>query len=288
NGNRDLPAVCRAGARFGAHGGDPQEPGLRDHEPGGHPVLARGDVRAPGSALYRRAPGAGLCRRDRRPVPVRPDALEHLEGRASAGGPDGPPLGGVARRGRFHRPGGAAALSGDATPERRGAHRAVRLDPRARPRSVHALPVAVRDRRPAAPGRGGRRDRGRAETPGGSVRNSRRRFPRFGGRAVSLPQTVPVSWFLVLAALLFAIGVAGALTRRNGIGIFLSIELMLNAANVALVGYSRLLGERTGQIMVLFVMAVAAAEAAVGLGLFIAVYRQRRTIDVNRLNLMRW
>lgn len=105
---------------------------------------------------------------------------------------------------------------------------------------------------------------------------------------MSLPSSVPVSWFLVLAALLFAIGVAGTLTRRNGIGIFLSIELMLNAANVALVGYSRLLGERTGQVMVLFVMAVAAAEAAVGLGLFIAVYRQRRTIDVNRLNLMRW
>ena len=105
---------------------------------------------------------------------------------------------------------------------------------------------------------------------------------------MSLPNTVPVSWFLVLAALLFAIGIAGALTRRNGIGIFLSVELMLNAANVALVGYSRLLGERTGQIMVLFVMTVAAAEAAVGLGLFIAVYRQRRTIDVNRLNLMRW
>ncbi len=105
---------------------------------------------------------------------------------------------------------------------------------------------------------------------------------------MSFAQPVPVSWFLILAALLFAIGVAGALTRRNGIGVFLSIELMLNAVNVALVGYSRLLGERTGQIMVLFVMAVAAAEAAVGLGLFIAVYRQRRTIDVNRLNLMRW
>ena|SRR5436305_4411454 len=99
---------------------------------------------------------------------------------------------------------------------------------------------------------------------------------------------IPVSWYLLLSALLFAIGTAGALTRRNGISIFLSIELMLNAANLSLVAYSRQLDERTGQIVVFFVLAVAAAEAAVGLALFIAIYRQRRTIDVNRLNLMRW
>jgi len=102
------------------------------------------------------------------------------------------------------------------------------------------------------------------------------------------PSGVPISWYLLLAALLFAIGAAGALTRRNGISIFLSIELMLNSANLTLVAYSRLLGDRTGQLVVFFVLAVAAAEAAVGLALFIAVYRQRRTIDVNRLNLMHW
>ena len=100
--------------------------------------------------------------------------------------------------------------------------------------------------------------------------------------------TVPLHWYLLLAALLFAIGAAGALTRRNGISIFLSIELMLNAANLSLVAYSRLWDVRTGQIIVLFVMAVAAAEAAVGLALFIAVFRQRHTIDLNRINLMRW
>ncbi|MFP5286773.1 MAG: NADH-quinone oxidoreductase subunit NuoK [Thermoanaerobaculia bacterium] len=100
--------------------------------------------------------------------------------------------------------------------------------------------------------------------------------------------SVPVSWYLVLSAVLFAIGSAGALTRRNGISIFLSIELMLNAGNLALVAYARQWGEHTGQIIVFFVMAVAAAEAAIGLALFIAVYRQRRTIDVNRINLMRW
>ncbi|MEA2562482.1 MAG: NADH-quinone oxidoreductase subunit [Acidobacteriota bacterium] len=100
--------------------------------------------------------------------------------------------------------------------------------------------------------------------------------------------SVPVSWYLMLSALLFAIGSAGALTRRNGISIFLSIELMLNAGNLALVAYARQWGDHTGQIIVFFVMAVAAAEAAIGLALFIAVYRQRRTIDVNRINLMRW
>jgi NADH-quinone oxidoreductase subunit K len=99
---------------------------------------------------------------------------------------------------------------------------------------------------------------------------------------------VPISWYLLLAAVLFAIGTAGALTRRNGITIFLSVELMLNAANLTLVAYARQLGDHTGQIIVFFVMAVAAAEAAVGLALFIAVFRQRRTIDVNRMNLMRW
>jgi NADH-quinone oxidoreductase subunit K len=99
---------------------------------------------------------------------------------------------------------------------------------------------------------------------------------------------VPVTWYLLLAALLFAIGTAGALTRRNGITIFLSIELMLNSVNLTLVAYSRLLEDHTGQIVVFFVLAVAAAEAAVGLALFIAVYRHRRTIDLNRLNLLRW
>jgi NADH-quinone oxidoreductase subunit K len=99
---------------------------------------------------------------------------------------------------------------------------------------------------------------------------------------------VPVLWYLVLAAVLFAIGAVGALTRRSGIAIFLSIELMLNSANLTLAAYSRMLGDRAGQIVVFFALAVAAAEAAVGLALFIAIYRMRRTIDVDRINLMRW
>ncbi len=100
--------------------------------------------------------------------------------------------------------------------------------------------------------------------------------------------TVPVSWYLLLAALLFAIGAFGALARRNAIGMFLSIELMLNSANLTLVAYSRLLADTAGQMVVFFALAVAAAEAAVGLALFIAIYRHRRTIDLNRWNLMRW
>ncbi|HEV8629592.1 MAG TPA: NADH-quinone oxidoreductase subunit NuoK [Thermoanaerobaculia bacterium] len=100
--------------------------------------------------------------------------------------------------------------------------------------------------------------------------------------------SVPISWYLVLAALLFAIGTVGALTRRNGITIFLSIELMLNSVNLLIVAYARLLGDQGGQVIVFFVLAVAAAEAAIGLALYIAVYRLRRTIDINRLTLLRW
>ena len=100
--------------------------------------------------------------------------------------------------------------------------------------------------------------------------------------------TVPIAYYLVLGALLFAIGAVGALTRRNGITVFLSIELMLNAVNLLVVAYARMLGDQSGQIIVFFVLAVAAAEAGIGLALFIAVFRLRHTIDVNRLNLMRW
>ena len=100
--------------------------------------------------------------------------------------------------------------------------------------------------------------------------------------------SVPIVWYLLLGAAMFAIGAFGALTRRSGIAVFLSIELMLNAANLTLVAYSRQLDDRAGQMMVFFALAVAAAEAAVGLALFIGIYRLRRTIDVGRMNLMRW
>ena len=99
---------------------------------------------------------------------------------------------------------------------------------------------------------------------------------------------VPASWYMLLAAVLFVIGTIGALTRRNGISIFLSIELMLNAANLALIGYGAALGTREGQIVVFFVIAIAAAEAAVGLAIFVALFRHTETIDVNKINLLKW
>ena len=108
--------------------------------------------------------------------------------------------------------------------------------------------------------------------------------------------SVPISWYLLLSASLFSIGAAGALARRSAIAIFLAIELMLNGVNLSLVAYARAAADRSGdltaatdgQVIVFFVLAVAAAEAAVGLALFIAIYRHRRTIDVDRLNLLRW
>ena len=100
--------------------------------------------------------------------------------------------------------------------------------------------------------------------------------------------SVPISWYLLLSAVLFGIGAVGALTRRNGISIFLSIELMLNAANLTLVAYARQWGDHTGQLIVFFVMAVAAAEAAVGLAIMIAVFRHRESLDMKNFSLLRW
>ncbi len=99
---------------------------------------------------------------------------------------------------------------------------------------------------------------------------------------------VPLSSYLILSAILFTIGVVGFLLRRNTIVIFMSIELMLNAANLALVAFSRFLHSMDGQVFVFFVMSVAAAEAAVGLAIIIAVYRTRETVNADEMNLMKW
>ena len=99
---------------------------------------------------------------------------------------------------------------------------------------------------------------------------------------------VPLSSYLILSAVLFTIGVVGFLLRRNIIIIFMSIELMLNAANLALVAFSRFLHSMDGQVFVFFVMSVAAAEAAVGLAIIIAVYRTRETVNADEMNLMKW
>ena len=92
-----------------------------------------------------------------------------------------------------------------------------------------------------------------------------------------------VTWYLVLAAFMFCIGIAGVLTRRNPLVILLCLELMLNAGNLALVGFSRAHGDMDGQVFALIVMVVAACEVAVGLGLIVALYRRRLPIDVDEL-----
>jgi NADH-quinone oxidoreductase subunit K len=99
---------------------------------------------------------------------------------------------------------------------------------------------------------------------------------------------VPASYCIALSAALFIIGAVGVLVRRNIIIIFMSIELMLNAANLAFVTFARQLQSMDGQVIVFFVMTVAAAEAAVGLALIIAVFRSRETINADDLNLLRW
>lgn len=103
-----------------------------------------------------------------------------------------------------------------------------------------------------------------------------------------------LSKFLVIAALLFVIGVAGVLTRRNIIVIFMSIELILNAANLNFIAFSRYLQDTgsmnavAGQVFTVFIIVVAAAEAAIGLGLVIALYRNKETIFVDRIDLLKW
>ena len=94
--------------------------------------------------------------------------------------------------------------------------------------------------------------------------------------------------YQVLSAALFMIGVAGVMLRRNIIIIFMSIELILNAVNINLVAYSSQLRNEVGQVFAIFVIAVAAAEAAVGLGIILAFYRNKETVNIDEMNLMRW
>ena len=98
---------------------------------------------------------------------------------------------------------------------------------------------------------------------------------------------MPTPFYLIISALLFAIGVTGVLVRRNAIIIFMCIELMLNAANLAFVAAARALGKMDGQVFVFFVMTVAAAEVAVGLAIIVALFRNRETVDVDEVNLLK-
>src|SRR3954465_4961513 len=102
-----------------------------------------------------------------------------------------------------------------------------------------------------------------------------------------LPASVPLSWYLILSAVLFALGVAGFLFRRNIITVFMSIELMLNAVNLTFITFSYQLGQVDGHIFSFFVMVVAAAEAAVGLGIILTVFKNRQTLEIDELSSLK-
>jgi NADH-quinone oxidoreductase subunit K len=99
---------------------------------------------------------------------------------------------------------------------------------------------------------------------------------------------IPIEYYLILSAALFAIGVIGVLIRRNAIVVFLCIELMLNSANLTLITFASYLGSSAGHIFVFFVMAVAAAEAAVGLAIIIALFRNMQTVSIDKINIFKW
>jgi NADH-quinone oxidoreductase subunit K len=98
---------------------------------------------------------------------------------------------------------------------------------------------------------------------------------------------VEPSWYLVLSALLFTIGVAGVLIRRNAIVVFMCVELMLNAVNLSFIAFSKLNGDLNGQVLAFFVMVVAAAEVVVGLGILVAIFRKRSSTSVDDVNLLK-
>jgi NADH-quinone oxidoreductase subunit K len=100
--------------------------------------------------------------------------------------------------------------------------------------------------------------------------------------------SIPIEYYLILSAFMFSVGVTGVLIRRNAIVVFMCIELMLNSANLTFVTFSSYLGNSTGQIFVFFVMTVAAAEAAVGLAIIIAIFRNKLTVNIDEINIFKW
>ncbi len=100
--------------------------------------------------------------------------------------------------------------------------------------------------------------------------------------------TVPIHYYLSLAGVLFSIGVVGVLIRRNAVMIFMAIELMLNSVNLVFITFSKALSQINGEVIVFFVMAIAAAEAGIGLAIVIAIHRQKKTSNVDEINLLKW
>ncbi|MXV17517.1 NADH-quinone oxidoreductase subunit NuoK [Hufsiella ginkgonis] len=101
-------------------------------------------------------------------------------------------------------------------------------------------------------------------------------------------QGVPLNHYILLSAIIFSIGVTGVLIRRNAIVIFMSVELMLNAVNLLLTAFSAFSNDPAGQVFVFFIMALAAAEVAVGLAIIVMIYRNTNTIDINVMNRLKW
>lgn len=99
---------------------------------------------------------------------------------------------------------------------------------------------------------------------------------------------IEIDWYLALSAVLFTIGLIGVLIRRNAIVIFMCVELMLNAVNLTLISFSAYHGDVTGQILVFFSLAVAAAEAVIGLAIILAIFRNNISVDITKVNLLRW
>jgi len=99
---------------------------------------------------------------------------------------------------------------------------------------------------------------------------------------------IALNWYLALSAVLFTIGVLGVLFKRNAIVVLMSVELMLNAVNLTLVAFSQSMGDVAGQMLVFFAIVVAAAEAAVGLAIVIAIFRSKVTVDINEINLFKY
>ena len=102
-----------------------------------------------------------------------------------------------------------------------------------------------------------------------------------------LPESAPLSWYLILSAILFVLGVAGFLFRRNIITVFMSIELMLNAVNLSFIAFSYKQGQNDGHIYSFFVMVVAAAEAAVGLAIILTVFKNRQTLEIDEVSSLK-
>jgi NADH-quinone oxidoreductase subunit K len=99
---------------------------------------------------------------------------------------------------------------------------------------------------------------------------------------------MPLTYYLILALILFTIGVVGVLVRRNAIIVFMCIELMLNSVNLIFIAFSSFLGTINGQIFVFFIMTVAAAEAAIGLAIIMALFRNKQTINIDEINILKW